>query len=37
MSELQDKGIILFDGVCNFCNSSINFIIRKDDTDYSAF
>lgn len=22
--------IILFDGVCNFCNSSINFIIRHD-------
>jgi predicted DCC family thiol-disulfide oxidoreductase YuxK len=37
MSELQDKGIILFDGVCNFCNSSINFIIRKDDTDYFRF
>lgn len=22
--------IILFDGVCNFCNSSINFIIHRD-------
>lgn len=22
--------IILFDGVCNFCNRSINFIIRQD-------
>ncbi|MFC1733128.1 thiol-disulfide oxidoreductase DCC family protein [candidate division KSB1 bacterium] len=22
--------IILFDGVCKFCNASINFIIRKD-------
>jgi predicted DCC family thiol-disulfide oxidoreductase YuxK len=22
--------IILFDGVCNFCNSSINFIIKHD-------
>ena len=22
--------IILFDGVCNFCNTSINFIIRQD-------
>lgn len=22
--------VILFDGVCNFCNSSINLIIRKD-------
>lgn len=22
--------IVLFDGVCNFCNSSVNFIIRHD-------
>ncbi|MDZ5471248.1 DCC1-like thiol-disulfide oxidoreductase family protein [Bacillus sp. 31A1R] len=22
--------IILFDGVCNFCHSSVNFIIRRD-------
>jgi predicted DCC family thiol-disulfide oxidoreductase YuxK len=22
--------IILFDGVCNFCNSSVNFIINRD-------
>lgn len=26
----SDKQIILFDGVCNFCNSSINFIIDHD-------
>ncbi|HET6227463.1 MAG TPA: DCC1-like thiol-disulfide oxidoreductase family protein [Bacteroidia bacterium] len=25
-----DFSIILFDGVCNFCNPSINFIIRHD-------
>ena len=37
MNELQDKGIILFDGVCNFCNTSINFIIRKDKNDYFRF
>ena len=24
------KSIILFDGVCNLCNSSVNFIIKKD-------
>lgn len=29
MSELPDN-IILFDGVCNFCNSSINKIIEHD-------
>ncbi|MGE8207168.1 thiol-disulfide oxidoreductase DCC family protein [Heyndrickxia sp. NPDC080065] len=23
-------GIILFDGVCNFCNSSVQFIIKRD-------
>jgi len=22
--------IVLFDGVCNFCNNSINFVIKKD-------
>jgi predicted DCC family thiol-disulfide oxidoreductase YuxK len=37
MSELKDKGIVLFDGVCNFCNSSINFMIRNDSTDYFRF
>ncbi|PSL43337.1 putative DCC family thiol-disulfide oxidoreductase YuxK [Chitinophaga niastensis] len=26
----MENGIILFDGVCNFCNSSINFVIRHD-------
>ena len=28
--ELSKKPIILFDGVCNFCNSAINFLIRQD-------
>lgn len=37
MSELQDKGIVLFDGVCNFCNASINFMIRNDRADYFRF
>lgn len=37
MNDLKEKGIVLFDGVCNFCNSSVNFIIRKDDTDYFRF
>jgi predicted DCC family thiol-disulfide oxidoreductase YuxK len=22
--------VVLFDGVCNFCNASVNFIIRRD-------
>jgi len=29
--------IILFDGVCNFCNSSVNFIIDKDSRDVFRF
>lgn len=24
------SSIVLFDGVCNFCNGSVNFIIRQD-------
>jgi len=27
---MATQPIILFDGVCNFCNASINFIIRQD-------
>ena len=30
MSYRQKQSIVLFDGVCNFCNSSVNFIIRND-------
>ena len=26
----QNKTVILFDGVCNLCNSAINFVIDKD-------
>jgi len=29
--------IILFDGVCNFCNSSVNFIIEHDRKGYFKF
>jgi predicted DCC family thiol-disulfide oxidoreductase YuxK len=32
-----NKGIVLFDGVCNFCNSSVNFIIDRDKNDYFRF
>jgi len=27
---MTEHPIILFDGVCNFCNSAINFIIQRD-------
>jgi predicted DCC family thiol-disulfide oxidoreductase YuxK len=26
----MEKSIVLFDGVCNFCNSAVNFIIKRD-------
>jgi predicted DCC family thiol-disulfide oxidoreductase YuxK len=31
------SGIILFDGVCNFCNSSVNFIMDRDSSNYFKF
>jgi len=30
MINLENKSIILFDGVCNLCNSSVQFIIKRD-------
>ena len=30
MNKFKGKSIILFDGVCNLCNSSVNFIIKHD-------
>jgi predicted DCC family thiol-disulfide oxidoreductase YuxK len=30
MNLPEDKTIIFFDGVCNFCNGSINFVIKRD-------
>ena len=32
-----ENAIILFDGVCNFCNSSVNFIIDHDPDGYFKF
>jgi predicted DCC family thiol-disulfide oxidoreductase YuxK len=31
------SAIILFDGVCNFCNGSVNFIIEHDRAGYFKF
>ncbi len=28
--RIQNKYIILFDGICNLCDSSVNFILKKD-------
>jgi len=30
-------GIIVFDGICNFCNSSVNFIIARDEKNLFRF
>ncbi|MES1198033.1 MAG: thiol-disulfide oxidoreductase DCC family protein [Chitinophagaceae bacterium] len=27
---MNDKPVILFDGVCNLCNSSVQFILKRD-------
>jgi len=31
------SAIILFDGVCNFCNASVNFVIARDRAGYFKF
>jgi predicted DCC family thiol-disulfide oxidoreductase YuxK len=33
----KDKKIVLFDGVCNLCNSSVQFIIAHDKKDVFRF
>ncbi|CAN5240328.1 thiol-disulfide oxidoreductase DCC family protein [soil metagenome] len=34
---MKNHGVVLFDGICNFCNDKINFIIRHDKNDYFRF
>ncbi len=34
---MDDKAIILFDGVCRFCNGSVNFVLRHDRKDHFRF
>lgn len=31
------SAIVLFDGVCNFCNNSVNFIIERDPDNFFKF
>ncbi len=33
----NDKKIILFDGVCNLCNSSVQYVIQRDKKDEFRF
>ena len=37
MEVPSDKKIILFDGVCNLCNGSVLFVIRRDKKDIFRF
>jgi predicted DCC family thiol-disulfide oxidoreductase YuxK len=32
-----DRAVVLFDGICNFCSSSVLFIIRRDPEGYFRF
>jgi predicted DCC family thiol-disulfide oxidoreductase YuxK len=34
---LETNPIILFDGVCNFCNAMVNFVIRQDKKNIFRF
>lgn len=37
MISTENKKIILFDGVCNLCNSSVTFVIKRDAKDVFRF
>jgi len=37
VNNTKNKSIILFDGVCNLCNSSVNFIIKHDKKERYLF
>ena len=34
---MSNHHIIIFDGVCNFCNSAVNFIIKRDHKNVFVF
>lgn len=35
--NIQNKGIIIFDGYCNLCSGLVNFLIKIDKKDYFRF
>ncbi len=35
--KIESYKIVLFDGVCNLCNSSVQFIIKRDSKDQFRF
>jgi predicted DCC family thiol-disulfide oxidoreductase YuxK len=34
---MSNQHVIIFDGVCNFCNRSVNFIIKRDHINLFVF
>ncbi len=36
-ADNTNSSILLFDGICNFCNSSVNFVIRHDKKNQFRF
>ncbi len=34
---MDTRNIVIFDGVCNFCNGAVNFIIKRDPEGIFAF
>jgi predicted DCC family thiol-disulfide oxidoreductase YuxK len=37
LNDYDNKGIILFDGVCNYCNALVNFALKRDKKDHLLF
>jgi predicted DCC family thiol-disulfide oxidoreductase YuxK len=37
MDNFENKSIIFFDGVCNLCNASVNFVIKHDKKEQFLF
>ena len=37
MDEAEKHAVVLFDGVCNFCNGTVNFVIEHDRANYFRF
>ena len=34
---MMDTNIIIYDGVCNFCNGAVSFIIKRDKNNVFVF
>lgn len=37
LEKYKNKGIVLFDGYCNLCSWSVQFVIKRDTKDYFRF